>query len=224
MNQAFWTDERVAGSLLVAGLLIGLLAVVIMIARGAAPGFAAVGGALELMAPYADRFRLLNGMYAAAWVFLLLGFALFARLLAQAGDEQLAILAFTLALTTGVTGVLHGAFHAGLRTWAAEEAARTGNIPEIYQPLRAWADGAFRLGYAGSFIAMALASWGILLVLSALLALDGDVGTRGCLHGFGSHLHAARKGRQRLRSCHPGFRCGGSGGDAAVPQGADGLR
>jgi hypothetical protein len=98
MNQAFWTEERVMGSLLVAALLIGLLAVVVMIASGAARGFAAVGGALELMAPYAETFRLLNGMYTVAWVALLLGFALLARLLARAGDEQLAILAFFLIL------------------------------------------------------------------------------------------------------------------------------
>jgi hypothetical protein len=155
-------NERVTGSLLVAGLLIGLLAIVIMIASGASSGFAAVGGALELMAPYVATFRLLNGMYAVAWIALLLGFALLARLLARAGDEQLALLVFTLAVITSVTGVLHGTFHVGLTTWAAEEAARTGSIPEIYQPLRAWAGGAFRLGYAGSFIAMALAGWGIL--------------------------------------------------------------
>lgn len=162
MNAVFWTDKRVAGILLVAGLLIGLLAIIIMIARGALPGFGAVGGALELMAPYADTFRLLNGMYAVAWIALLLAFALLARLLARAGDEQLALLVFTLALVTGVTGVLHGAFHVGLTTWAAEEAGRTGSIPEIYHPLRAWADGAFRLGYAGSFIATALIGWGLL--------------------------------------------------------------
>jgi len=162
MSQVFWTDERVAGGLLVSGLLIGLLAVVIMIASGASPGFAAVGGSLELMAPYAGTFRLLNRMYAATWVFLMLGFALLARLLKRAGDEQLALLIFTLALVTGVTGVMHGAFHVGLTTWAAEEAARTGSIPEIYHPLRDWADGAFRLGYAGSFVAMALTGWAIL--------------------------------------------------------------
>lgn len=75
-----WTEEKVTGSLLVAGLLIGLLAVVIMIAGGAAPGFAAVGGNLEAMAPYADTFRLLNGMYTVAWIFLPLGFGLLARL------------------------------------------------------------------------------------------------------------------------------------------------
>lgn len=162
MSQVFWTERRIAGSLLIAGLLIGLVAVVIMIASGAAPGFAAVGGALELMAPYAETFRLLNGMYAAAWVALLMGMVLLARLLARAGDEQLALLAFILILITTVTGVLHGAFHVGLTTWAAEEAGRTGSIPEIYQPLRAWADGAFRLGYAGSFVAMVLIGWGSL--------------------------------------------------------------
>lgn len=162
MNQAFLTERRIAGSLLISGLLIGLLAVVIMLASGAAPGFAAVGGALEAMAPYADTFRLLNGMFATAWLFLLLGFALLTRLLARAGAEQLALLAFTLALVTCITGILHGAFHVGLTTWAAEEAGRTGSIPEIYQPLRAWADGFFRLGYVGSFAAMALIGWAIL--------------------------------------------------------------
>lgn len=162
MSGAFWTDERVTGSLLVAGLLIGLLAFIIMIASGALPGFAAVRGNLEQMAPYTDTFRLLNGMYAAAWIALLLGFALLARLMARAGDEQLALLVFTLALVTAITGLLHGAFHVGVTTWAAEEAARTGNIPESYRPLRAWAGGAFRLGYAGSFVAMAFIGWGIL--------------------------------------------------------------
>lgn len=168
MNQAYWTEERVTGSLLVSGLLVGLLAVAIMIASGSAPGFAAVGGSLELMAPYAGTFRLLNGMYTVAWVFLPLGFALLTRLLARAGQEQLALLAFTLILVTGITGVFHGAFHVGLTTWAAEEAGRTGSIPEIYQPLRDWADGVFRLGYVGSFVAMALIGWAILR--SGLLA------------------------------------------------------
>ena len=123
---------------------------------------AAVGGTLEAMAPYADTFRLLNGIYSAIWIFLLLGFALLARLLARAGEEQLALLAFMLALVTGLTGILHGAFHVGLTTWAAEEAERTGSIPDIYHPLRDWADGAFRLGYGGSFTAMILTGWGIL--------------------------------------------------------------
>ncbi|HUM67494.1 MAG TPA: hypothetical protein PLK31_01440 [Chloroflexota bacterium] len=162
MNQAFWTEERVTGSLLVSGLLIGLLAAVIMIVNGAASGFAAVGGALAAMAPYADTFRLLNEIYSVTWIFPLLGFALLARLLARAGEEQQALLAFTLALVTGLTGILHGAFHVGLTTWAAEEAGRTESIPEIYPPLRDATDGAFRLGYAGSFVAMILIGWGIL--------------------------------------------------------------
>ncbi len=162
MSQAFWTGERVTGTLLVAGLLIGLLAVVIMIASGSAPGFAAVGGALEAMAPYAATFRLLTGMYTVAWLFLPLGFGLLVRPLARAGYEQLAILAFILILITAITGIFHGAFHVGLTTWAAEEAGRTGSIPDIYQPLRAWADGFFRLGYVGSFAAMALIGWALL--------------------------------------------------------------
>lgn len=42
MNQTHWTDERMAGSLLVGSLFILLLAAIILIASGAMPGFSAM--------------------------------------------------------------------------------------------------------------------------------------------------------------------------------------
>jgi len=52
MNPALWTAYRAAGGLLLGSLLIGLLALVIMVASGTMPGFAApLQSALANLAP-----------------------------------------------------------------------------------------------------------------------------------------------------------------------------
>jgi hypothetical protein len=164
-----WTAERAAGLLLVAGLLIGLLAVPIMIFSGALPGFSAsLQGRLADLAPYAGTFRLLILLYTLAWIVQLLGLALFARRLAQAGAETTAILAFTLIALASLLGVVHGAFNGGVMTWAAETAARTGSVPAGYAALDVWVSSAFGLGYRAHLLAIAGLGWAI--VRTGLLA------------------------------------------------------
>ncbi len=169
MNRAFWTAERATGSLLVASLLIGLLALIILVASGALPAFSALlQGSLELMVPYAATFRRLNLLWTVGWIVQLLGFGLFTRLLLRAGDEYLAIPAFIAILSAAILGVLHGTFHMSVETWAAQEAARTGSVPEVYEPLRAWISSFFRVAYITHLVAMVGFGWGILR--AALLA------------------------------------------------------
>jgi hypothetical protein len=157
-----WTAERTTGGLLLGSLLIGLLAVPIMIASGALPGFAAaLQDALADLAPYAGTFRLLNMLYALAWIVQLMGFGLLTHRLARVGAEQPAILAFTLLVIATITGFAHGTFHMGVQTWAAEAAARTGSVPEGYEALRVWVDSAFRLGYRAHLLAVAGFGWAI---------------------------------------------------------------
>jgi hypothetical protein len=159
----YWTAERATGGLLLGSLLLGLLAVPIMIASGALPGFAAaLQNALANLAPYAGTFRLLNLLYTLAWTIQLLGFALLARRLVHAGAETVAILAFTLLLIATITGIAHGTFHMGVQTWAAEVAARTGSVPEGYEVLRVWVDSVFRLGYRAHLLAVAGFGWAIM--------------------------------------------------------------
>lgn len=169
MNEGFWTAERITGSLLVASLLIRLLALVIMIASGAMPASSAmIRGSLAAAAPHAATLRLLILLFAVSWIVQLLGLGLLTRLLFRAGDEQLAILAFTLVLVATLLAVLYTTFRMSVELWAAEEAARTGSVPELFGPLQAWTNSFFRVAYIAHLLAVAGFGWGILR--SGLLA------------------------------------------------------
>lgn len=162
-EQAFWTDERAAGSLLVASLLVLVFALIILIASGAMPGFfAMLRGSLAQVAPYAPTFRLLILLFVLGWIVQLLGLGLLARLLARAGCEQLAVLAFTLVLVAVIMAVLYSTFRMNVELWAAQEAARRGSVPEVFEPLKAWTNSFFSVGYVVHFAAVAGFGWGIL--------------------------------------------------------------
>lgn len=159
----FLNPSRSAGILLVASLFIPLLALIILISSGALAAFSAtLQGSLERMAPYAATFRVTNLLYAVGWIVQLLGFILLARLLVRAGEEQLAILAFTAVLIATILGLLHATFHMTVATWAAQDTARTGSLPEVYEPLRIWISGTFRIAYLLHLLAMAGFGWVIL--------------------------------------------------------------
>jgi hypothetical protein len=162
MNPGFWPAEKVAGSLLVASLLALLFALIILITSGAMPGFSAMlQGSLAQVAPLAGAFRLLIFLFALGWIVQYLGLGLLALLLLRAGHEQLAILAFSLALVATVLAVLYTTFRMSVELWAAEEAARTGSIPDLLAPLKAWSNDFFRLAYATHLAAGATFGWGV---------------------------------------------------------------
>jgi hypothetical protein len=153
----------IAGILLSSSFLILLLALIILIASGALPGFSAnLQGSLAKMAPYASTLRRLDLLWTVGWILQLLGFSLFTRLLLRAGEEQLAILPFTAIFVAVMLGVLHGTFHMSVEAWAAEEAAHTGSIPEVYEPLEIWISSSFRIAYWLQLAAVAGFGWGIL--------------------------------------------------------------
>jgi hypothetical protein len=157
------TPARIAGILLVSSFLILLLALIILIASGSLPGFSAnLQGSLAKMAPYASTFRRLDLLWTLGWILQLLGFSLLAHLLLSAGEEQLGILSFIAVFVAALLGVLHGTFHMSVETWAAEEAARTGSIPEIYAPMELWIGGSFRIAYWLQLVGVAGFGWGIL--------------------------------------------------------------
>jgi hypothetical protein len=169
MSLAFWTDERVAGSLLAGSLPIIALALIILIASGALPVSSAyLQGDFAKAAPYTATFRLLFLLSALGWIVQTLGFGLFARLLLRAGHGQLAVLAFTLALVAATFVVLWATFRMSVELWAAGEAARIGSMPAIFEPLQAWTNSFFGVAERAHFLATAGFGWGT--VRTGLLA------------------------------------------------------
>ncbi len=163
MNTSFLSDERVTGGLLVAPILIALIALAIMIVSGATAGFrTAIQGDLERLAPFADTLHSQILRFILIWIVHLLGIGLLARLLARAGAEQLAVLAFTLILVTVISAVVKFSFDMSVELWAAQEMARAGSLPTLYEPLSTWTSSIFRLGYVIHFVAMLGVGWAIL--------------------------------------------------------------
>jgi hypothetical protein len=153
----------IAGILLFSSFLILLLALIILIASGALPAFSAgLQGSLAEKATYADIFRLLNPFWTVGWIVQLLGFATLTRLLLHAGDESLALLAFTAIFVASILGILHGTFHMSVESWAAQEAARTGSVPQAYEPLQAWISSAFRIAYVLHLVGTTGLGWSLL--------------------------------------------------------------
>ena len=176
MNHTFWTDERIAGSLLVGSLIILLLAAIILIASGAIPAFSAMlQGSLAQVVPYAGAFRLLSLFFILGWTVQLLGTSLLARLLVRAGDEQLGILAFTLILAATILVIVDSAFRMNVELWAAQEAAHS-SLPAVYEPLQAWTSSLFGVAERAHFLAVAEIGLGIIRtgLLAALSGLDSD--------------------------------------------------
>lgn len=163
MDQAFWTAERVTGALLVGPILMALVALAIMMVSGTIAGFRpAIEGDLERMAPFAGALDFQILLFIISWVVHLLGIGLLAQLLARAGAEQLAVLAFTLILVTVFSAILKFSFDMAVELWVAQEVAQTGNPPALFEPLSTWTSRVFRLGYAIHFLAMIGVGWAIL--------------------------------------------------------------
>lgn len=162
MKFHFWTEERVAGGMLVGSLLILVAAAVIMLLSGAIAGFGPAIQRSPEVAPYVDTFRLLILLFIIGWVVQLLGLGLLSRLLSRAGAEQLALLAFLLILLAVIAAVVHFSFRMIVELWAGQEAARLGNLPTLYEPLRLWTSSINRLGYRLHAVAMIGIGWAIL--------------------------------------------------------------
>lgn len=159
---------RVCGALLVTSLLILMFAFVVVVSAGALPALSAsLSGSLEALAPHAQTFQVVNFLYAIGWIVLLLGFVGLTVLLVRAGDLAVAALALAATGVATVLAVLEATFHVGMTTWAAGEAAATGNEPVLYTPVRRWVS-AGKLLYMGLGLSAQVGYGGALLKTAVL--------------------------------------------------------
>lgn len=174
-------SPRLSGILLLAGLALGLVAAVIMIAGGALPAFSALlRGSLVEMAPHVLIFRVGNVLWAAAWVAMLLGFVLFTRLLIGTNGESLAVLSLAATAVASVLALLEAGFGFTVTAWAIEETARTGATPPTYSSVDRWVRGMQAIYLFLGFAAQA--GFGAALLRTELL--PSWVGTTSLLLGL----------------------------------------
>ncbi len=145
MTKSFWNTQRKAGALMVLGMLItgaGFIAVTI---QGNIQGLEAAFKGVEGIGEAASAFRSLEPFTRPGYVLLLLGFGVFTVRLGEEGDRIISVLALNLFVVFLVVSVLEGTFHSEVTAWAGREWARTGTVPEFFEPLRQWVNGPIQL-------------------------------------------------------------------------------
>jgi hypothetical protein len=163
MKTNFFTTPRIAGILLVLGLLILLAGAGTIAAQGRLEGMAAAFRGVGPGTRDASGLRIIARFAVPYLMAQLAGYTLFALLLHQAGDRGTAVVALTLFVFSATFAAVEGSFHASVTVWAAGEAARTGSAPAFYEPLRRWLNYDVQLVYMSFLLtALLLFSWSAL--------------------------------------------------------------
>ncbi len=154
---------RITGILLVSSFIVPLFALIVLITSGAFPSFSAgLQGSLVEKVPYKATFRLLNLLWTAGWILQLMGYGLLTHLLLSDSDDYLAVAAFMNILIAAIIGVLHGTLHMSVETWVSLQAARTGFIPQAYEPLRILIGSVFQIAYVLALLGATDFGWSLL--------------------------------------------------------------
>lgn len=112
-------------------------------ARGQMRGVAASFMGVEGIGRDAVALKTLLKGQAAYGILLIVGFGVMASGLTEAGERSLALVSFGLWVFASAAGVVRAASDATITVWAGERWAETGTVPEIYEPLSAFAGNSF---------------------------------------------------------------------------------
>jgi hypothetical protein len=163
MNFEIFTTSRIAGLLMLLSIAFILAAVALIAAQGRLGGMSAAFSGVGPASEDASGLRTIARFAVPYTMAQLAGFALFTLLLIRAGDPGLSVIALVLLAFWSVLGAVEGSFQASVTTWAVEVAARTGEAPEFYEPLRHWLNAELQpLNMAFALTAMVLFSWAAL--------------------------------------------------------------
>ena len=163
MTKNFWGTQHVTGVLIVLGMLITLAGIIVVVIQGKVEGLEAAFKGVEGIGEAASAFRTVDVFALPGSILLLLGFGMLTVHMIEAGDWAISILALNLLVVTVVFLTIEGTFHGEVTAWAGQEWARTGTVPEFYEPLRQWVNGSIQLIYMTfGFSSMAGYGWAIL--------------------------------------------------------------
>ena len=163
MSKSFWTTGRIAGALLALSTIFIAVEFIVVLAQGNIEGVPAAWEGVEGIGEKASVFRTVEIFRGPEALLLFLGFGMLTVHLREAGDRTVPFLAFNLFIVFLVLAAIEDTFHSEVTAWAGEEWARTGAVPEFYEPLREWVNGAVQVRYVTfSNASMAFYGWAFL--------------------------------------------------------------
>lgn len=161
-------ELRLGGFALLAAVVVVVAAFVLIAARGqlrgAGAGFMGVEGIGRDAAALATMMRAL----AVFSILQLVGFGVLAAVAAREGEPTLGLISFGLWLVASAAAVIRAVSEGTLTVWAGERWSDTGSVPDIYEPLNAFAQNSF-FWYAEIPWLVAAAGFGWAVIRSGVL-------------------------------------------------------
>lgn len=137
------TELRLGGLALLLSVGVVLAAFVVIAVRGqirgAGAGFMGVEGVGRDAAALATMMKAL----AAFAILQLIGFGVLASSVSRAGEQTLGLVSFALWVFASAVATTRTVSEGTITVWAGERWAETGGVPEIYEPLNAFAQNSF---------------------------------------------------------------------------------
>ncbi len=127
------------------GIVFMVTAVALIGSQGRLGGMSAAFRGVSPNSEDASGLRTIARFAVPSFMAQLAGFALFALVLYEENDRGLAFVALIFLLYWSILSAVEGSFQASVTTWAAQEAGRTGAVPDFYEPLRRWLNGEAQL-------------------------------------------------------------------------------
>ncbi len=161
-------ELRLGGAAMLLGVAV-LAAVFVLIAmRGQMRGVAASFMGVEGIGRDASALATLVKGQAIYGVLLIVGFGVLASGLFEAGERSLALASFGLLVFAHAAFVIRAASDATITVWAGEQWAERGQVPDVYEPLQAFAETSF-LWFGEMPFLLATAGFGWAVIRSGVL-------------------------------------------------------
>jgi hypothetical protein len=117
---------------------------------------------LIIIARHSDEYRWGCRMILIGWIVAALGYVLLAAILRDAGDLIISTLAGVLFVLGIAAAIVFWAFHVSPTLLAAEETARTSNVPAYYEILQVSAESSLQVYILLGLLATAGFGWALL--------------------------------------------------------------
>lgn len=150
-----------------AALLLGVAALAtvfgVIAIRGEMRGVAASFMGVEGIGREASALATLMKGQAIFGILQIVGFGVLAAALIEAGERSLGLVSFGLWVLASAATVIRTVFDGTVTVWAGERWAETGTVPEVYEPLSAFAQNSFFwFGEVPWFVAAAGFGWAVI--------------------------------------------------------------
>lgn len=137
------SEMKLGGGALLLSIVVLVAAFLLIASRGQLRGVSASFMGVEGIGRDAVALNTLMKATAVYGVLNLIGFGILASALTGAGERTLALVSFGLWVFASAAAVARSVFDGTITVWAGEQWAKTGSVPEFYEPLSSFAQNGF---------------------------------------------------------------------------------